>query len=303
MQPSADPVFPPELEQEIFEITAIRNRTLIPTLLLVCKRVHEWLEPLLYRVVVTTSTPHPPLSAIKSKPLDFLQKSLHHILIDYDIIHPAKEFIFDLLSQCSMIESISISGNLYADLLPTLLPFPTTKIEFVVWRPSKSSEMNEWARATLVHPILALYLLEPAVEVCTSLQVIITGFWGITDPTEAQSFTSKLSLADPRIVIMVVPEYIEDWVVGAWGGDDFWRRAEAFIAGKAQGGNPESECAPHTQKEPKNCNALARLICIVTLGLPTPNLSRLAEEARGGGWSPGSRSCVDNPFVENLPVL
>ncbi|KAF7331225.1 Zn(2)-C6 fungal-type domain-containing protein [Mycena sanguinolenta] len=46
------PVFPLELEREIFEIAALSDSSTLPSLLRVARRVLEWIEPLLYRVVV-----------------------------------------------------------------------------------------------------------------------------------------------------------------------------------------------------------------------------------------------------------
>jgi hypothetical protein len=34
---------------------------------------------------------------------------------------------------------------------------------------------------------------------------------------------------------MVVLDYKKDWETGARGGDDFWTRAEAFVARKRKG--------------------------------------------------------------------
>ncbi|KAJ6559807.1 hypothetical protein B0H19DRAFT_1145834 [Mycena capillaripes] len=46
-----EPVLPLDLEREIFEFTALLYPAKLPTLLRVCRRVHSWLEPLLFRVL------------------------------------------------------------------------------------------------------------------------------------------------------------------------------------------------------------------------------------------------------------
>ncbi|KAJ7615378.1 hypothetical protein FB45DRAFT_1035373 [Roridomyces roridus] len=53
MSPDCSPSvsLPPELERLIFETAALRYPGRIPTLLLLAKRVHEWIEPLLYQVI------------------------------------------------------------------------------------------------------------------------------------------------------------------------------------------------------------------------------------------------------------
>ncbi|KAJ6476352.1 hypothetical protein C8R45DRAFT_1102610 [Mycena sanguinolenta] len=47
-----EPVLPPELECEIFEVAARLDFYIIPSLLRVARRVRQWVEPFLYKVVV-----------------------------------------------------------------------------------------------------------------------------------------------------------------------------------------------------------------------------------------------------------
>ncbi|KAK7062466.1 hypothetical protein R3P38DRAFT_3167467 [Favolaschia claudopus] len=51
MAEPSDPVFPVELEREIFEHTALMFPHSIPSLLRVARHVYIWIEPLLYRVI------------------------------------------------------------------------------------------------------------------------------------------------------------------------------------------------------------------------------------------------------------
>ncbi|KAJ6472876.1 hypothetical protein C8R47DRAFT_1145659 [Mycena vitilis] len=46
-----EPVFPLDLERDIFEFTALKYPSTIPHLLRVCRRVLAWVEPILYRVL------------------------------------------------------------------------------------------------------------------------------------------------------------------------------------------------------------------------------------------------------------
>ncbi|KAF8206799.1 hypothetical protein K438DRAFT_1963108 [Mycena galopus ATCC 62051] len=46
------PFLPPELERAIFEIAALASHSTIPILVLVAARVKQWVEPLLYRIIV-----------------------------------------------------------------------------------------------------------------------------------------------------------------------------------------------------------------------------------------------------------
>ncbi|KAJ7670079.1 hypothetical protein DFH06DRAFT_1321096 [Mycena polygramma] len=40
---------------------------------------------------------------------------------------------------------------------------------------------------------------------------------------------------DPRFIIMRCPEYLEDWVMGAYRGEDYWSRAGNFITKRKSG--------------------------------------------------------------------
>ncbi|KAJ6506755.1 hypothetical protein C8R45DRAFT_1208751 [Mycena sanguinolenta] len=85
------PHLPPELECRIFEIAALVRPTGIPRLML-C-RVKHWVEPLLYRVLVISSSPTRPiygfpvipvrtlLPVIEAKPPHFLQHAVKRIFV------------------------------------------------------------------------------------------------------------------------------------------------------------------------------------------------------------------------------
>ncbi|KAJ6592461.1 hypothetical protein B0H19DRAFT_1245335 [Mycena capillaripes] len=133
---------------------------------------------------------------------------------------------------------------------------------------------SEWARVTLVHPALsslthlALYeeksgdqygwdtwnqlaslpalthlaiseglaraIFPQVLGECRRLLVAIIPFYYFEDdPRDASSFAE--TLYDPRVVVMMVLDYKEDWKTGARGGDDYWARADAFVARKRKG--------------------------------------------------------------------
>ncbi|KAJ7664499.1 hypothetical protein DFH06DRAFT_1324050 [Mycena polygramma] len=74
-------VFPPELEREAFETTALLYPGEIPTLLRVARCVLGWIEPLLYRVIHLASNDEPTaralLHAMSTKPPSFFRTVRH----------------------------------------------------------------------------------------------------------------------------------------------------------------------------------------------------------------------------------
>ncbi|KAJ7744292.1 hypothetical protein DFH07DRAFT_963834 [Mycena maculata] len=80
------PAFPPDLEQEIFEAAAEINLEGIPSLLLVCHRVHTWIEKIQYRTFIhdfSVSSFGLLLKVIqfKSKPPSFFRDHVRHLLV------------------------------------------------------------------------------------------------------------------------------------------------------------------------------------------------------------------------------
>ncbi|KAK7033744.1 hypothetical protein R3P38DRAFT_2914725 [Favolaschia claudopus] len=82
-----EPVLPPELEREIFETAAHLDRSDIPTLLLVYRRVHEWIEHLLYRSITIVAHDEYRLLAVQARPAAaaFLQQNLRYLCVAYTI--------------------------------------------------------------------------------------------------------------------------------------------------------------------------------------------------------------------------
>ncbi|KAJ7059484.1 hypothetical protein C8F01DRAFT_1144808 [Mycena amicta] len=85
------PYFSRKLEREIFEIAAEKWSHEVPKLLLVAHRVHEWLEPFLYRTI-HLGCPHPGrekdaqdafLSAASSNPASSIARAVRWVFIDF----------------------------------------------------------------------------------------------------------------------------------------------------------------------------------------------------------------------------
>ncbi|KAJ7446006.1 hypothetical protein B0H11DRAFT_2290741 [Mycena galericulata] len=121
------PFLPPELEREIFELSAYLHPESAPKLLLVAPRVLTWIEPLIYRVICIEEDNAPVLHALRFKPPQFLDKNVQHLLLD-SVTDDAVE---EILSACTRIRSLKLAIDLDSlfggtDLVDFSLPLFTT---------------------------------------------------------------------------------------------------------------------------------------------------------------------------------
>ncbi|KAJ7615563.1 hypothetical protein FB45DRAFT_245008 [Roridomyces roridus] len=81
------PTLPPELEREIFKTTAVLHEQMIPALLLVARRAHEWIEPHLYhflkipRMRSDASYVEALLRMVNHRPSHFLPQACRHLFL------------------------------------------------------------------------------------------------------------------------------------------------------------------------------------------------------------------------------
>ncbi|KAJ7446353.1 hypothetical protein FB451DRAFT_1291961 [Mycena latifolia] len=128
------PIFPPELEREIFETTALVHPTTIPVLLTVSRRIHVWIEPFLYRLVHVGKDP--PYSAMgsailratKSKPASFFHNAVRHLFLDTSTTWTFDE-AREVLKLCTGLVAFVSWGD-YADpaLFPILKELPLRRL-------------------------------------------------------------------------------------------------------------------------------------------------------------------------------
>ncbi|KAJ7723223.1 hypothetical protein B0H16DRAFT_1228786, partial [Mycena metata] len=115
------PGFPVELEQEIFEITAVQCPSSIPRLMLVARRVKKWVEPLLYQTIFISPFSGrvegiPPFTAdiilrtLRTKPHGFFQRSVHRLYMD-------RKFsgMDNILQACTGIGELFLGFGISAD--------------------------------------------------------------------------------------------------------------------------------------------------------------------------------------------
>ncbi|KAJ7465940.1 hypothetical protein FB451DRAFT_1261431 [Mycena latifolia] len=263
-----EPSFPLDLEREIFEMAARIDKTTIPTLLLVCHRVHTWIEPLLYRVLELTHSDKKLLSAlesrIQSKPAGFFRSVVRHLFI-WNPTRSAR--CQNILEHCSGTVNLCIVGTFGADLIPGLSrmrlqrlafnwPLPTSLgldhplflsiTHLDIWTyPEDLDRAESWEAWSLLASLPALTHLALSKEVayailpqvvgeCAHLRVMLI----LTHSSRFETFPSTLAVTDPRVVVTPLGNYVADWTQGAWGGDDMWARADKYIAQKRSGGIP-----------------------------------------------------------------
>ncbi|KAJ6454187.1 hypothetical protein C8R45DRAFT_1038318 [Mycena sanguinolenta] len=269
---------PHDLEREIFEMTSLLYPGFIPTLLRLCHRVRVWLEPLLYRVLVLSDSRRDPehgLRIVASKSRAFLQKTVRHMLLKVRRAPEQRKLYASLLAKCSETVSLSINGEVDRGFLRCLDKMRLQRLGFTVpplfmrWNragfahPLFASVMHldlyslghlddhdgqKWDGITtlpaLTHlalsPSIATYILQSVVAQCSRLRVIVVTTHRSRSVDFA--FAESLTLTDDRIVVMATRMgYDDDWELGVRGGDDFWARAEAFLARK-HAGKVESSC-------------------------------------------------------------
>ncbi|KAJ6585712.1 hypothetical protein B0H19DRAFT_1110562 [Mycena capillaripes] len=273
--------FPLDLEREIFETAAVRSRAMILTLLRVCRRVHAWLEPLLYRVIHAKHQHDTIISTVSSKPATFLQNAVRHVVLwpmDWNLEDSWNK---TLLSNCPDIINLLIAREFKLYFIPLLNRMRVRKLYIIA--PQSASE---WARSTLKHQLflsvthlffyqkeyeepepstwndwsqlaflpalthlalsesLSRGILPHVIAECLGLVLVATLFWSNMggEREKATHLAQNPPVADPRVLVMVLSTFIlPDWKIGAEGGDDFWVRADTFIVRKRRG-EIESTC-------------------------------------------------------------
>ncbi|KAJ7501929.1 hypothetical protein B0H11DRAFT_690600 [Mycena galericulata] len=265
--------FPFDIEREIFETAALRDPKLIPTLLRLSHRVHTWIEPLLYRVLILleSTSEKSLLSIAEAKSASFLKTAVRHVstsLLDHSTSK-------SLLRKSTGILNLHLPGGLSRGMLDDLAE---THIRKLAFSPTNFSDLppldhpvflslthldlyvisfdedallwEKWSSLAslpeLTHlcfsDLLSDAILPQVIVECPRLLVIVTAYWYLDFPDEAKVFAEALTVTDPRVVVMAITEnYIVDWERGAREGIDFWVPAEDFVNRKRRG-EVESTC-------------------------------------------------------------
>ncbi|KAJ7748657.1 hypothetical protein B0H16DRAFT_1692107 [Mycena metata] len=255
-------VLPPELEREIFELCALYRPSSILRLVLVARRVNEWVGPLRYRTLVVDAVSHSmndmastgvPVHSVKrvaaldtNSPTSVLAAVRHLFLLSSD---DASDEWTSVLAACTHLDNLSLMGrtakwihlisslplkHLYAppeEIVQMLGPTfaHLTHLEIFDTPQDRSLWLDKLASLPrLTH--LAFHdrldtLFPQLLRECTGLRVLIC-LAGL-----GTSYEGAVELAqDVRFVAMRCDNYVQDWYMGARWGEDYWYRAEIFIA-------------------------------------------------------------------------
>ncbi|KAF8883071.1 hypothetical protein CPB84DRAFT_1965260 [Gymnopilus junonius] len=124
------PALPAELEREIFEITASDFPGSIANLILVARRVQQWMEPLLYAVLIfSPAYSRPPLYDSFTINLPLFEKATQHakhVLIQGVLAPQAVE----VLQHCTNVLNLSLWSltGLYKPLKPIIAALPIRRL-------------------------------------------------------------------------------------------------------------------------------------------------------------------------------
>ncbi|KAJ7615567.1 hypothetical protein FB45DRAFT_1108397 [Roridomyces roridus] len=240
---SAPSTLPPELEREIFETTAVLREKMIPTLLLVARRVHECYLEALFRM-------------LDYRPSHVFPQACRHLFLVTMALGTGwnADSADRILRACTGVTEIFIFSD-PVDFDP-LLPFLSTVSQM---RPThltlfgnilplryvpNAGNYNYTLSRTWAHwPALAGLATLTHLAVFPD-QDLATHILSILPDLHALVFYTHMGYPDmprdPRIFVESMSRFKTLWRSGAQGGDDIWVRADEFIARKRRGEIPKS---------------------------------------------------------------
>ncbi|KAJ7445081.1 hypothetical protein FB451DRAFT_1293313 [Mycena latifolia] len=265
---------PPDLEREIFEICGLSRPVTIPKLMLVAWRVKDWVEPLLYRLVCMTDKPPIAslglpqftsgilLRVLNEKPAGFLSRTLRYLYLwnaphaDMSVILSACTGVTRLFIAPQEPEICAALGDMphlrrLALAVGDLFQHHPERFAHRIFRnithleifDERNADASILAELSLV-PYLThfsfwaeLFLDSAAGAIlasCPRLQYLVfCASSRVLNPSVVPACERLAS--DPRFIVVVVSNFECDWMRGALVGEDYWARAEAFVAAKQIG--------------------------------------------------------------------
>ncbi|KAJ6564571.1 hypothetical protein B0H19DRAFT_1068108 [Mycena capillaripes] len=270
----SSPFFPPELEREMFEVTAQLYPQAIARLVLVSRRVYEWIERFRYRTIIPDQIPtlrqrmacsFRTLQRVirsDSKPATFFRDYVRHAFI----FNVDEHELAEVLAHCSGIQNLVLSLSLQPSIVIRLTALRPRRLsiymneEMDLWKPIFTLVTHleildylplvpegKLARCLAMLPLLSHlalfhYCAEVAPDVlapCRNLEVLVC--MHTSYDLERRNLSS---VEDIRFVHMAPNQNrAHDWLTGVEGGMDTWARADAFAAKRRRGEiKPSSRC-------------------------------------------------------------
>ncbi|KAJ7435871.1 hypothetical protein FB451DRAFT_1308380 [Mycena latifolia] len=274
------PIFPPELEREILETTALVHPSTIPVLLRVARRFHIWIEPFLYTAVHVGKEPpysamgRAILRAVKLKPASFFHNAVRHLFLDTSATWTFDE-ARDVLKLCTGLVGFTSWGG-YTD--PTLLlilrdrELPLRRLStdlYCLFGEYESIDLTHSLFASITHleifdpiyedtriighlpalPALTHLRLsenvpwkhiETLLADCPQLELLISLFPRMKGPWAVQR--ARMSpIQDARFVITVYRNFAETWEAYRTQPSS-WALAEDFVLARRSGSIHPRRC-------------------------------------------------------------
>ncbi|KAJ7259208.1 hypothetical protein C8J57DRAFT_1515284 [Mycena rebaudengoi] len=250
------PSFPLELERDIFEIAATHwHPKTMPTLLVVARRVRQWIEPLLYRTLVMgrEGCLLNPTALLHIQPTTL--KHVQNLLVWNTLA--CRSDLLRVLPLCSGVQRLAFFDIPNAPpVLPALeqMPLPVQYLSLIKTSALDLIDPTRPLFRTLTHLDMIDGIVErpldfnfaelPALTHLSMLHVLVSKIWIWTAWYSGQAHQS--TDVDPRFVMMFLRPFpnlwVDDWTVGATGGNDFWTRTELFIDKRRRGKVEPGKC-------------------------------------------------------------
>ncbi|TFK66752.1 hypothetical protein BDN72DRAFT_843837 [Pluteus cervinus] len=250
---SSSPYLPPELEYDIFLLAFQSDEKEARNLILVAKRVFDWLIPHIFNVVRLDVQPFP----IRFNESTYRRYGKHtrHLFFESSQLRQYLHLFPNVID-------LAFWANCDETQIPVLLSLPLTRIS-IAPSPSLFQVFSKVTHLDLLTTFSSQFstinppgpVLEPLVylpklthlsvlpsmpkeilnlfldkERCPELRVVI--FWGLSDQAFPELDGDEASLrneGDARILrVKCDPRW--DWEVGARGGVDMWKFADGIMA-------------------------------------------------------------------------
>ncbi|KAJ7040946.1 hypothetical protein C8F04DRAFT_1081094 [Mycena alexandri] len=254
---------PPELERQIFELTAKLYPATAPTLLRVAQRVRLWIEPILYEtltiVLETPRGPHPAiLQPFLSKPATFFQKNVRNLLLAVRLDKKNEQFDL-ILSSCSGVVNLALLGGptcrsllcflaamklqrlavclqdlFFTSPIDLTLPCFAALTHLDLLHSTDSSKLTAEDFAALpalthLHLYMCPALMNAVLLRCSGLKVLIHTQFPVS--LARLNVPQRRKVQDPRLIFLgaYTHDLWTDWKTRIQGKMDLWAHADRFV--------------------------------------------------------------------------